>query len=98
MGEIRGGIEQVASTSKKGKLDAFIDAMAHLFMGRVASFDAATADRRGRLVGRCKIRGVKPPAVDSMIAAIEHGFTLVTRNVNDFLFAEIAVLNPWRSK
>ena len=97
MGEIRKGIEKVASPSKKAELEAFIAATAYRFTGRIVSFDAAVADRWGRLVGRCELSGVKPPAVDSMIAAIaiEHGFTLVTRNVEDFRFTEVALLNPW---
>jgi predicted nucleic acid-binding protein len=100
MGEIRKGIEKVASPSKKAEFEAFIAATAHRFAGRIVSFDAAVADRWGRLVGRCELTGVKPPAVDSMIAAIaiEHGFTLVTRNVQDFTFAEVALLNPWLSE
>lgn len=97
MGEIRKGIEKVASSSRKAELEAFIAATVERFSGRIVSFDAATADRWGRLVGRCEINGVKPPAIDSMIAAIaiEHDFTLVTRNVGDFRFAEVALLNPW---
>jgi predicted nucleic acid-binding protein len=98
MGEIRKGIEKVASVSRKAELEAFIAATVERFSGRIMPFDAATADRWGRLVGRCELNGVKPPpAIDSMIAAIaiEHGFTLVTRNVSDFQFAEVALLNPW---
>jgi predicted nucleic acid-binding protein len=97
MGEIRKGIEKVTSPSRKAELEAFIAATVERFSGRIMSFDAATADRWGRLVGRCELKGVKPPAIDSMIAAIaiEHGFTLVTRNVDDFQFSEVALLNPW---
>ncbi len=34
---------------------------------------------------------------DAMIAAtaIEHGFTVVTRNVSDFANAGVTVFNPW---
>ena len=37
------------------------------------------------------------PFADSLIAAtaIIHGMTIVTRNVRDFVFPGVAVLNPW---
>jgi len=100
MGEIRKGIEKVSSPSKRAEFEGFIAATSNRFAGRIVDFDAAAADRWGRLVGRCELSGVKPPAVDSMIAAIaiEHGFTLVTRNLQDFRFAEVALLNPWQSE
>lgn len=39
----------------------------------------------------------KKPYRDSMIAAIalEHGFTLVTRNITDFQIPGVKLLNPW---
>jgi predicted nucleic acid-binding protein len=99
MGEIRKGIEKVGSASRKAELEAFLVATAERFSGRIVPFDAAVADRWGRLVGRSESKGVKAPAVDSMIAAIaiEHGFTLVTRNVRDFRFTDVAMLNPWQA-
>ena len=99
MGEIRKGIEKISSPSRQAELEAFMEATTKRFSGRIVAFDAAVADRWGRLVGRSELKGVKPPAIDSMIAAIaiEHGFTLVTRNSKDFQFAEVAILNPWHA-
>ncbi len=39
------------------------------------------------------------PDRDSMIAAsaLAHGFAVVTRNVKDFRFPKLAVINPWDS-
>ncbi|MGA1328663.1 MAG: type II toxin-antitoxin system VapC family toxin [Rubrivivax sp.] len=39
----------------------------------------------------------KRPYRDSMIAAtaLEHGFTLVTRNITDFQIPGLKVVNPW---
>ncbi|MDX8127843.1 hypothetical protein QLH52_11170 [Methylomonas sp. OY6] len=38
------------------------------------------------------------PAIDSLIAAtaLTHGLKLVTRNVRDFNYPELDVINPWR--
>jgi tRNA(fMet)-specific endonuclease VapC len=97
MGEIRKGIEKVVSPMRKAELEAFIAATTERFSGRIVPFDAAVADRWGHLVGRSELKGITPPAVDSMIAAIaiERDFTLVTRNAIDLQFTEVAVLNPW---
>jgi len=37
------------------------------------------------------------PTVDSLLAAtaLHHGLRLVTRNVADFQFAGLTVINPW---
>jgi predicted nucleic acid-binding protein len=44
------------------------------------------SDRRGRIVIRAKRRGLALATADGLIAAsaIEHGLTLLTRNVKDF--------------
>lgn len=40
----------------------------------------------------------KRPYRDSMMAAtaLEHGFTLVTRNISDFQIPRLKLLNPWQ--
>lgn len=40
----------------------------------------------------------KRPCRDSMMAAtaLEHGFTLVTRNISDFQIPGLKLLNPWQ--
>ncbi|MGD9636232.1 MAG: type II toxin-antitoxin system VapC family toxin [Pirellulales bacterium] len=75
-----------------GALRGWFDGMRGLFAGRVLPFteDAAV---------RCAAMHVPDPAPerDSMIAAIalEHGMTLVTRNVKDFERTGVRLFNPW---
>ena len=40
------------------------------------------------------------PAIDGLIAAIAltHNLTLVTRNVDNFNYPELELINPWESQ
>jgi len=55
------------------------------------------ADRWGVLDGQCQLNGTPLNTVDGMIAAtaLEHDFTIVTRNVKDFAGLGVVLLNPW---
>ena len=65
------------------------------FEGRVLAVDAAVARR-------CAALHVPDPRPerDGLIGAtaMEHGFTLVTRNVADFQIPGLKLLNPWGSE
>ncbi|MGV7211075.1 type II toxin-antitoxin system VapC family toxin [Oxalobacteraceae bacterium A2-2] len=62
------------------------------FVGRVVAVDTAAAQRWARLHVPNK-RSER----DALIAAtaLQHGMTVVTRNVGDFLSTGAAILNPW---
>lgn len=59
------------------------------FEGRILPVDAAIARRRGTLA--------YPGARDGLLAAtaLEHGLTLVTRNVAAFKAGRVKTFNPW---
>lgn len=67
------------------------------FAGRILPVSEAIAERWGRIEGDCQLKGVTISAPDALIAAaaLEHGLTIVTRNVKDFAAVEVAVFNPW---
>ena len=71
--------------------------MALPFVGRVLPVTQAIAVRWGRLDGMRQIAGRPLSAPDGIIAAtaLEHGLTLVTRNVRDFAGLGVDLLNPW---
>jgi toxin FitB len=51
----------------------------------------------GMLAGEMKRKGKPIPTVDAMIAAtaIHHSLTVVSRNMDDFINAEVSLVNPW---
>ena len=73
-------------------LRAWSEQVLRQFDGRVLGFT-------GRTAMGCAALHVPDKASfrDSMIAstALEHGFTMVTRNVDDFRVAGLKLINPW---
>jgi predicted nucleic acid-binding protein len=57
------------------------------------------AERWGELDARSNQMGRPLQTADGLIAAtaLEHGLTLVTRNVRDFARLGVDVFNPWES-
>ena len=92
VGEIRRGIERARHARDRGKVNALERWLAGLTGSfKVLPVDQAVANRWGRL-------GVPDPLpiVDSLIAAtaLEHGLTVVTRNVSDFIRCGVDVIDP----
>ena len=74
------------------------DALAARFGRRLLGLTDAVARRWGVTSGTVRRQtGHPPPVIDTLLAAtaIEHGLTLVTRNVKDVRASGCAVLNPW---
>lgn len=96
-GELRHGIERLAEGAKKERMRAWLESDLPAWFGeRLLPVDAQVADRWGRLAAQAR----RPlPAIDSLLAAtaLHHGLRLVTRNVADYRFAGLAVVNPWET-
>lgn len=95
LGELRKGIEGLTEVRRKRRLLDWLEVdLPAYFAGRIVSVDAAVADRWGRLLAQAR-RPV--PAIDSLLAAtaLAHGLTLVTRNLKDFQYPDLQLLNPW---
>lgn len=94
VGEIERGIERQRATDPgfSGALAAWLDRVLALYGERVVAFDLRMARRWGILTA-----ALGNDSADLMIAAtaLEHGFTVVTRNVSDFELTGVAVLNPF---
>lgn len=95
LGELRKGIEGLAESDKKRTLLDWLEIdLPAYFAGRILPVDVAVSDRWGRLLAKV---GRPIPAIDSLLAAtaLQHGLTMVTRNLKDFVVPELLVLDPW---
>ena len=95
LGEIRQGVEALRDGAKKERLRVWLEQdLPAWFEDRLLPVSATVADRWGRLLAEV---GRPIPAIDSLLAAtaLHHELRLVTRNVRDFRFPGLEVVNPW---
>lgn len=94
LGEIRQGIEQKRRRDPQSShvLELWLNGLETTFGDRLLGIDAIVADAWGRL------NALRPmPVADGLLAAtaLVHGFTLVTRNTDDFARTRVSWLNPF---
>jgi len=94
IGEIERGIERQRELdpSFANRLAAWLDAVLRTYEGRILPVDVAVARRWGRLSQRIGNNGL-----DLAVAAtaLEHGLTVVTRNVAHFEPSGVPILDPF---
>ena len=101
IGELRSGAHSVQDADLRNRLESWVnDCVIPTFGGHFVDFDFTVADRWGALFGDGVAIGRTSSVCDSMIAAtaLSHGMTLVTRNVSDFNFPGLAVVNPFSAE
>jgi len=94
IGEIERGIERQRglNPSFAEKIASWLDLILRAYEDRILPIDVAVARRWGRLSQRIGNKGL-----DLAVAAtaLEHGLTVVTRNVSDFEPTSVSILNPF---
>jgi len=98
LGEICKGIDMLPVSQKRTTLQSWLDVdVRSWFAGRILPVTESIAERWGHLAAIAKQQGFALPVVDGVIAAtaLEHGLTLVTRNVKDFGGLDVMLFNPW---
>ena len=96
LGEFCKGIEAMTPGARKTRFLYWLkNDIPTYFGGRILPVDRRIAKRWGHL---CATAGRPLPIIDSLLAAtaLEHGLTLVTRNLSDFDLPDLRVINPWQ--
>jgi predicted nucleic acid-binding protein len=97
VGEIELGIEKQRAVDPNfaESLAGWLEITLNAYRDRVLPVDVNVARRWGRLAARSGNKGL-----DLAIAAtaLEHGLTVVTRNISDFVVAGVATLNPFTAR
>ena len=99
-GEIRKGIERLASGKRRTELELWFERdLDQWFEERIIPVSKAVAERWGILSARALDNGTPLPNIDGLIAAtaLVNNLTLVTRNVKDFVGLDVTIVNPWEA-
>jgi len=100
IGELRRGFVLLPAGRRRVELERWLENdLLPRFHARILPVTHSIADRWGVLDGQCQLKGTPLNTADGMIAAtaLEHGLTLVTRNVKDFAGLDVVLLNPWEA-
>lgn len=97
LGELRRGVaaKRRTDTVAGDQLGVWVDGIEANFADRLLSIDAQTARLWGELSARRSL-----PVVDTLIAAtaVNHGLTLVTRNIRDIESTGVRLIDPWSAR
>ncbi len=95
LGEVCIGILALPAGRKRARLEQWFAEVVQTI--ECLPWDAAVSRRWAKLVVQLKKKGQTMPVLDSMIAAtaLEHGLTLVTRNVRNFQISGVKVVDPF---
>ena len=98
VGELRRGILRLPVSKRREALSAALDEFVlRPFAGRFVSWNLQASEIWARIYAGGEAAGRCPSLQDSIIAAtaLSHGMAMVTRNVADFQFAGLTVINPF---
>ncbi len=97
VGEILFGIERMAPSPRRNRLQLWLDQLCRDFEGRILPTDEAIWRRWGHLRASCQAMGRPQADLDLLIAAtaVVHRLPLVTRNIRHFQDTGLALVNPW---
>ena len=95
LGELYAGVLRLPAGRRRTELERWFESV----IGALdcVPWDGAVSRRWARLVVQLKRRGRSLPLLASMIAAtaLEHGFTVATRNVRDFKETGARIVDPF---
>jgi len=94
IGEIRRGVENPKAAHRRAALLAWLYGLERSYSDRIIAFDADMAHLFGALLARREGEGT---VLDLQIAAqgLSHDATVATRNVKDFAWTGVKLVDPW---
>ena len=95
LGELHYGVARINNAHREREMNRWIAEVERRFASRIVVFD----DMAAREWGYLRARYPKAPTTDAQLAAtaLAHDLTFVTRNVSDFRFEGLKVVNPWQA-
>ena len=99
MHEARYGLNLMPHGQRRESLRSALSAVLVEYTNWILPIDRSAAEHAARLRANARRSGRVLRLADALIAgtAIDHGLTLVTRNIKDFEDLDIDVFNPWES-
>lgn len=94
IGEIQKGLEKTTDIDRKEKISTWLDhELLPWFDNRILDINRLIAIKWGKISSESKTK----PVTDSLIAAtaLHHNLVLVTRNVQDFDYSNLEIINPF---
>lgn len=94
--EIRAGLESPQAGTKRAGLEIWLHTLENEYRERTLPFDPAAAHALGILL---VTKPQQNKMLDTLLAAqaIAHDCQLATRNVKDFAWTGVKMLNPWEA-
>jgi predicted nucleic acid-binding protein len=97
LAELRSGCVLMPPGKRREALERQIEAIARRHADRILAFDEAASLHYGKVLASARRAGRPIQTADAMIAAtaLVHGFSVATRDLNDFAGAGVELINPW---
>jgi hypothetical protein len=97
IGELAKGIALLPDSKRKHDLQNWFNQIEKNYSNRILSIDTEIASIWGEITANAQKDGFTLGVADGLIAAtaIRHGLHLMTRNIKDFDFTKILLVNPW---
>ena len=99
VGEILFGIERMAPSARRSRLQLWFEQLCNDFEGKIVATDESVWRTWSQLRVSCQAIGRPQADLDLLIAAtaVTHRLALVTRNTRHFQDTGLTLVNPWGS-